>query len=281
MLDNILPKIKKWFDIRNLNHAVVGFSGGIDSATTAALLSRAGIPVTLVLALAPNQKRESDYNPYYFASLYENMDVRVVNFDMPTYYSPEAMNGLFDMNGVEKEAALPIIRNAIFYAVVAGIRSLGHNSIVVGTANFDEAAYLGFWGKASDAAQDFYPISHLHKSEVRLLAMELKVPDEILDATPSGDLLYSGDLNDFKMIGCDYHTVQVIAELAEDGNVNGIVDVISKLPNRSVFMLNILRNSFKYDIPFGSNHLNGRLEYFRKHGYKNIISAIEIILGND
>jgi NAD+ synthetase len=274
-LNELIPKIQEWFSSRNLNHAVVGFSGGIDSATTAALLSKAGIPVTIVLCQSDmSQRRESDFNPYDFSKLYNDMDVRILNFAMPYY--PGYMDS-DEMNDAENEAALPILRNACFYAVVASLRAIGKKAISVGTVNFDEAAYLGFWGKASDAAQDFYPISHLHKSEVYALAKELGVPQEIINATPSGDLQWSGELNDYKMIGATYDQIEALVKFVDVPqwkDLFAVSDFIKNtVDNPKVFVKNITKNSFKYDLPFPGFHLKSRLEFFRREYYRNILIA--------
>jgi NAD+ synthetase len=267
----LIGDIRHWFFHEKLTHAVVGFSGGIDSAVTAALLDHAGIHVTLVLVSAPNQTRSSNYDPVEFCKRYQNMKARQLKFECPKNIYDMEMSAAFN------EAALPIMRNACFYGEVANLRSAGHNAIVVGTANFDEAAYLGFWGKASDAAQDFYPISHLHKSQVYALAKELNVPQEIIDAVPSGDLLWSGDLNDYKMIGATYEQIENVAREAIHVNSRGVltklIDAINKVDDPQKFIDNILRNKHKYESPFPGLHVSYRLESFRRYYYPFLRSA--------
>lgn len=280
-IPSLIDEVSKFFKENNLDYAVVGFSGGIDSATTAALLSAAGIDVRLVLANAPNQMRESNFEPLDFARKYDKMSSRVLSFDFPT-------GKLNDLPPSAKEAALPILRNACFYSEAARLRDDGRNPIVVGTANFDEAAYLGFWGKASDGAQDYYPISHLHKSEVAELAKHLKVPHEIIDAKPSGDLLFSGDLNDYTMIGATYNQIEMIAKIAEfnpkeyrieSGSKEHILtEFIKKIvDDPKKFASNITKNYFKYQLPFPGYHLNNRLEKFRKECYPSILQAAKYV----
>src|SRR4029079_19460688 len=84
---------------------------------------------------------------------------------------------------------------------------------VVGTTNRDEGAYLGFFGKASDAMVDLQPISDLHKSEVRALARLLAVPAAVIDAEPSGDV-WDGR-TDAQMIGATYDDVELVLRLRE------------------------------------------------------------------
>ena len=274
--NKLITDVRQWFKINKIDNAVVGYSGGIDSTTTIALLLHAGITVHAVLAEIDGQKRESDYsldqlvNHYYQRYDLPPLSLNYINLPLPK----KVLSPFLTMSDdVFNEAALPIMRNAAFYGIAADIRSVGGSVIVVGTANFDEASFLGFWGKASDASQDFYPISHLHKSEVYDLAKELHVPYEIINATPSGDLQWSGDLNDLKMIGCDYGTVEKIAKLAMDDKYMDIVTKISEMPSPDKFVSNVLKNEFKYRIPFGQQHLYTKLEDFRTNYYNVVYQA--------
>jgi NAD+ synthase len=212
-LQTLSNEVREWFAEREITHAVVGFSGGIDSTVTALLLNHAGIEVCLVVANSPNQRYSSPLGGKYLQKpsrngFIEEFDTQIINYQWPFSLLTD------DDAVVANEAAGPIIRNAIFYGVAAKLRSRGHKAIVVGTVNFSEAAFLGFWGLVSDGACNFYPISHLTKREVYDLARELDAPQEIIDATPSGDLFFE-DTNDLKMIGATYDQIQEIIDCAE------------------------------------------------------------------
>lgn len=269
LTQTLIKDIQEWFVVNNRNYAVVGFSGGIDSAVTAALCKKAGIDTRIVSVYIKGHKLSSPIYPETFAEKFK-MDCTVFK-DVPEFP---------DLN-LGKEAALPIIRNAYLYGTVADFTLFGKRGIVVGTANFDEAGYLGFWGKASDGAQDFYPISHLHKSQIYKIAEELNIPQEIIKAVPSGDLQYSGEQNDEKMIGANYNDIEAIANLAINETIDDVLTRILKVNDPIKFCNNVVKNKFKYKLPFPNAHLYKKLENFRKRSYQKVLNSCETILQNE
>jgi NAD+ synthetase len=268
-VDQLTREVRSWFKARELQAAVVGFSGGIDSTTTCALLAHSGINLTLVVAEAPNQTYSSPYGGFLGARRFLE-EAGLVGEVIPVRY-----NHLFE-DAPANEAAAPILRLAVLYGIAARQRTLGLSPIVVGTVNFDEAAYLGFWGKASDGAQDLYILSHLHKSEVMRVALELRIPEGITNAKPSGDLLFR-NTNDFEMIGASYPNIEALARAAESGHSAGALAImIEQFENPHKFARQVMHNRFKYELAFPGFHLSDRLERFRIKDYSEIVRAIEI-----
>lgn len=266
-LASLSEKCSSWFAVRKITDAIVGYSGGVDSATTAALLCYSGIKVHLVVAEAPNQKYSSPLGGLSGAKSFASRclnEAKITKVAYPFLFLDDSAN----------EAAAPIQRVAIFYGMAAQLRKSGIKSIVVGTANFDEAAYLGFWGKASDGNQDLYPFSHLHKSQVYDLASELGVPDEIRAAVPSGDLLFE-ETNDRKMTGADYGLIESISRAMEDQRpVKDILNLIESAADARSFCRQIIQNSFKYELSFCGFHLHTRLEEFRRNYYRKLLEIV-------
>lgn len=257
----LVNQLSQWFKNAQLNHAVVGYSGGVDSALTAALCHRAGLSTTLIRATLRNQHFSSSYSPQQFIEDFPGMRLAQHTFDVDASLSNEG-----------KEAALPIIRVSYFYAHAAQLRAKGERACVVGTANFDEAAFLGFWGKSSDAAQDVFPISHLHKSQVVEYAKQLGVHDSICAAIPSGDLQFSGHQNDQIMIGATYAQIE---KLGQSTTLDEARDFLNLCDQPKTVCDNVLRNQFKYLQPFPGFHLFSRLEDFRLQAYPNILKACQ------
>lgn len=266
----LVQNCANWFRTREITDAVVGYSGGLDSSTTAALISSAGVNLHLVVAEAPHQRYSSPFGGAIGAAQFAKnclKDVKV--YDIPYKFT--------FLENAANEAAAPIQRVAIFYGITAQLREDGKKAVVVGTANFDEAAYLGFWGKASDGNQDFYPISHLHKSEVEFLAHYLNVPSGIICAVPSGDLLFQ-NTNDLKMIGAMYSDIEAISRAMEESKSPTLVfELIRSVSDPKTFCQQIRRNEFKYKIPFTGFHISGRLEEFRQLHYEKLVEISQLV----
>ena len=78
---------------------------------------------------------------------------------------------------------------------------------VVGTINRTEYL-LGFFVPFGDGSADIMPLIDLYKTEVRELALELKIPPAILNRKPSPDLIPG--LGDEEIIGLKYERIDTI-----------------------------------------------------------------------
>jgi NAD+ synthetase len=220
-------RLSAWFTRHDLDAAVVGVSGGIDSAVTLALLhqvaSRPGSPLQRVVAAiipidadgATGQAAASGRARAVADAVgAEAWEIPFAEVQHAATLALEKGSGLaFD--GWAAGQLLSTLRTPALYGAVALLQVDGRRPVVVGTTNRDEGAYLGFFGKASDAMVDLQPLSDLHKSEVRALARELAVPAAVVDAAPSGDV-WDGR-TDAEMIGVGYDDVELVLRLRELG----------------------------------------------------------------
>jgi NAD+ synthetase len=222
-----LGRLRRWFAANEVDAAVVGLSGGVDSAVTLGVLrslaDEADSPLRRVVALvapidgpgATGQALAVDRA----ASVAESLGAEVWSVPLgeahrATLVALEAGAGLaFD--GWAAGQLLSVVRTPALYGAAALLQAHGHRSVVVGTTNRDEGAYLGFFGKASDGMVDLQPLSDLHKSEVRALAGRLGVPRDVIDAEPTGDV-WDGR-TDAQLIGAAYDDVETVLRLRELG----------------------------------------------------------------
>ena len=207
--------IQDYFRRCGLNSAVLGLSGGVDSAVALGVMCYAqqqkDSPIQKILPLLM---------PIHGRGSTEQERARRRGKEVAVALGVETW--LCDLSDVQQSyihafpeissawaegQLLSIVRTPALYYGAAMLQEKGYRSLVVGTTNRDEGAYLGFFGKASDAMVDLQPISDLHKSEVWTLARYLDIPQEVIDAPPSGDV-FDGR-NDMEMIGAPYDFVEL------------------------------------------------------------------------
>ena len=159
--------------------AVVGVSGGKDSATVAALCVRALGRERVVGVLLPNGV-QSDID--YARELVDFLGIRSFTVNISG-----AVEGLkesipFPLSR-QSEINLPArIRMAALYAV-----SQSNNGRVANTCNLSED-WVGYATLYGDAAGDFSPLSRLTVREVKAVARELGLPERLIEKTPTDGL---------------------------------------------------------------------------------------------
>ncbi len=224
-LDRKIERINQFFLHHNLNSCVIGISGGVDSALCLKLLAQAALrnhsPIKKIMALimpihcsgtsgqdqatarALELVKQTDCD-YQIQDLTSVADVYVKLFEQ---------NSNIKANPWSIGQLASIVRTPCLYFHAALLQQQGYTSIVCGTTNRDEGAYLGFYGKASDAMVDMQPVADLHKSEVYQLATILNVPESILQSAPRGDVW--DNKTDEEMIGAPYWFVELYLIMKE------------------------------------------------------------------
>ncbi|MFL9845686.1 NAD(+) synthase [Flavobacterium rhizosphaerae] len=197
---------------------VVGISGGIDSALTSTLCARTGLP-TLCLEMPIHQ---ADSHVSRAKEHVKNLQARFSNVsseevDLTSTFAhfkeqvPQAgTQHLTDLTLANTRSRLRMV--TLYY--FAGI----HNALVAGTGNKVEDFGVGFYTKYGDGGVDVSPIADLTKTEVRILARHLNVPDSILVAKPT-DGLFGDDRSDEDQIGATYEELEWAMQQNDSGKV--------------------------------------------------------------
>ena len=167
------------------DRAVLGLSGGIDSALVAYLVAQAIGAENLLCVLLPYRTSSPD----------SRSDAEAVVTDLGCAsevvdISP-IVDGYFDAAaGAAGQDASPLRRgNFMARARMAVLydRSVSWRGLVVGTGNKTESL-IGYTTIFGDSACAFNPIGDLYKSQVRQLALAVGVPESIVRKAPSADL---------------------------------------------------------------------------------------------
>jgi NAD+ synthase len=190
-----------------ISNAVVGLSGGIDSALSCILASRALGPDHVLAVLMPH--RTSNPSSRIDAeTLVNQLSVPSVVIDISAAVEgllAEMTNGPSDLRRGNIMARTRM--NALYD------QSEAFNGLVVGTSNKTELL-LGYGTQHGDMASAINPIGDLYKTQVRALAADLNVPSVIRDKPPSADL-WAGQ-SDESELGFDYTIADHILYLLID-----------------------------------------------------------------
>jgi NAD+ synthase len=160
--------------------AVIGLSGGIDSALSCFLAAEALGPEN-VLAIRMPYKTSSpdsldDAQRVITATSVQSMTVSITEMVDPLFERfPE-------MSDMRKGNVMARARMIILYD-----QSEAFEGLVVGTGNKTEIL-LGYSTLYGDSACALNPIGDLYKTQVRQLARDIGVPPEVVNKPPSADL---------------------------------------------------------------------------------------------
>lgn len=209
-MNNVYTKIvsqtKKYFEEYGFKKAVLGVSGGIDSALTLKLLVDALGPKNVTAILMPEHGITKSENVSHAKALCGFLDVNFFMVPINKYLLdflqlPWRPNHVAQMNTKAR------IRAVILYNFANT-----ENALVVGTSNKSELK-LGYGTKFGDLAADLLPIGDLYKTEVYELAEHIGLPEEIIKKAPSAEL-YHGQ-TDEKELGANYDTIDEILKSFE------------------------------------------------------------------
>jgi NAD+ synthase len=174
--------------------AVLGLSGGIDSAVVGALAERA-FPQHALGVLMPCHSDPADAEDAALCARHFGLGTVTVDL-APAYDALVEELGRASSDLPENRLATanlkPRLRMTTLYAF-ANLR----NYRVLGTGNLDELT-VGYFTKYGDGGSDLLPLGSLTKGEIRDLARELGVPPRIIDKPPSAGL-WTGQTDEGEM----------------------------------------------------------------------------------
>jgi NAD+ synthase len=185
---------------------VVGLSGGIDSATTAALCQRAVGPAVLGVLMPCHSRAEDSAMAYLVADTFclETIIVDLAaSFDSILAALPPGQSEMAKAN------IKPRLRMTALYALA---HTRGY--LVAGTGNKSELM-VGYYTKYGDGGVDVEPLGGLYKWQVRELANELGVPGPVIERPPSAGL-WAGQTDESEM-GMTYDDLDATLAALEAG----------------------------------------------------------------
>lgn len=204
----LIAGIQKYFRLAGIEKAVIGVSGGVDSALCLKLVVDALGADKVTGLLMPEKGVSSDENIRHAKALCEflkvNYHVIFINKFLTDFVSlPWQPNELAQINIKAR------IRMVLLYNFANT-----NNAIVIGTSNKTELA-LGYGTKYGDLGADIEIIGDLLKEEVYQMSEHVGLPDEFLTKAPSAEL-YVGQ-TDEEEIGLTYKEMDAVLRHLEKG----------------------------------------------------------------
>jgi len=185
---------------RGFTKAIVGVSGGVDSAVTAALAARAFGPSNVIGVRLPYRASSAD------SLTHAQMVIDQLGIEGRTLDITAAVDGYL---AHEPEADAARRGNVMARTRMIALFDLSarHRALPLGTGNKSERL-LGYFTWHADDSPPVNPLGDLYKTQVWALARHLGIPGEIVDKPASADLVQGQtDEGDF---GVTYATADAI-----------------------------------------------------------------------
>jgi NAD+ synthase len=260
--EKIVIFLKKTFKEQKINKAILGLSGGLDSTTGLYLLKEV-LPAKNIFAVQmdyyPKKKLNIDLKGINIinVSIKSIVDMFNVEGSTPNFFSsvgtlPTPSAGVSQV--AKKLVSPPSINKVRVGNIMTRVRMIilfdlakKYSALVCGTENKSEKL-LGYFTRFGDSASDIEPLSHLYKTQVYQLAKYLKVPEKIINQSPTAGL-WTGQTDEgefgFTYLEADqvlhqyYDKKKSIKQIKQLGFKN-----IQKIIKRS------LNNKFKLKVPY-------------------------------
>ena len=234
--NELVEFLRESFKKASFSKAVLGLSGGIDSALVAYLL-RDALGKENVLAIMMPYKSSNPDSLNHAKLVVEDLGINSKTIEITDmidayFKNEEEATSLRMGNKMARE------RMSILFDY-----SSKENALVVGTSNKTEI-YLGYSTQFGDSACALNPIGDLYKTNIWDLSRYLKIPNELIEKKPSADL-WEGQTDEQEM-GLTYKEAdqvlyrmleenKKVEEVLAEGFNKDLVDNILRRMNRSEY----------------------------------------------
>jgi len=207
---------------------ILGVSGGIDSALSAALAVQALGKSQVIGALMP-YRGSSPESQKDAELLCKHLGIQSLNIDISpmvdTYFDAHEQ----DAAALRRGNWMARIRMCVLFDL-----SVKHRALVLGTTNQSEFM-TGYFTQHGDSAAAIEPLAQLYKTEVWQMSRALGLPEKIINKIPTADLWE--DQSDEQEIGISYPVLDEILwairnmddlEGFDQSHVNKVYTLIAK-----------------------------------------------------
>ncbi len=234
--NELVEFLRENFKKAGFSKAVLGLSGGIDSALVAYLLRDALGKENVLAIMMPYKSSNPD------SLNHAKLVVKDLGINSKTIEITDMIDAYFknekNLTSLRMGNKMARERMSILFDY-----SAKENALVVGTSNKTEI-YLGYSTQFGDAACALNPIGDLYKTNIWDLSRYLKIPNELIEKKPSADL-WEGQTDEQEM-GLTYKEAdqvmyrlleenKTVEEVLTEGFNKDLVDNIVRRMNRSEY----------------------------------------------
>jgi len=180
-IDKIVSFIKAQLNNSGFDKLIVGLSGGIDSAVTAALACKAIGNENVYGVMLPYKLSHPD-SLNHAVAVADSLKMKHEVIDISPMVDAYFENYHKDADNLRRGNRMARERMCVLFDLSAKYKAL-----VAGTGNLSELM-IGYCTQYGDSACAFEPIGHLYKTHVFELAKALNLPDCVIDKRPTADL---------------------------------------------------------------------------------------------
>jgi len=211
--DQIATWLREQLTVAGADGFVAGLSGGVDSATSAALAVHAIGPEHVLAALMPCHSQPEDTALGQLVA--DTFSIPTVTVYLSGAY--DALVAALPPSGHPLASAnvKPRLRMITLYYLAQS-----HNYLVLGSGNRTEIE-VGYYTKFGDGGVDLLPLGGLYKTQVWELARELGVPQEVIERPPTAGL-WPGQTDEGEM-GITYAELDQVLAAIETGDTDRVV----------------------------------------------------------
>ncbi len=209
-VNRLIEFVRDYYNTHNLKGAVLGISGGKDSAVVAAILVKALGKENVIGFTLPCHSKEEDSLDAKLVSDY--FGFKLYDFDLSNVFDnfkesaikifPEADKDDYINSDINLKPRLRMASLYYFAALLSSIKNKIY--LVAGTSNKSEI-FVGYYTKGADNVHDIATIADFTVDEVIAIGEYLNVPEKVLYKTPSDGL---SDMTDEDRLGVTYKEIE-------------------------------------------------------------------------